>query len=183
VRAGAIGEIGSDAGGITPLAEKAFHACAIAANETGAGIATHTPEGADALAQLDLFCGFGVDPGRLLVGHVDCLDDIAMHSTIARRGAFVGYDRVGNLRYQSDDVRLRLVLEMLERGYRDSLILSLDLASETRMRVNGQPGYAYLLEVFVPELKRQGVDDDTLWHILVNNPCRLLTGASVVRDA
>jgi phosphotriesterase-related protein len=183
IRAGAIGEIGSDAAGISPLAEKAFGACALAATHTGAAIATHTPEGVDALAQLDLLCSCGVDPGRILIGHVDCLDDVEMHSEIARRGAFVGYDRVGNLRYQPDEVRVRLVLEMLDRGHRDHLILSLDLATERRMRVQGQPGYAYLLEVFVPELRRHGVDDDSLWHILVSNPCRLLTGVSAPHPA
>jgi phosphotriesterase-related protein len=183
VRAGVIGEIGSEAGGMSPLAEKAFRASAIAAQATGAAIATHTPEGIDAIFQLDLLCGSGVDPARVLVGHVDCLDDADMHAEIARRGAFVGYDRVGILRYQTDEVRVRLVLEMLERGHRDQLILSTDLATQRRMRVQGQPGYSYLLEVFVPELKKHGVDDHTLWHILVNNPCRLLTGVAATREA
>jgi phosphotriesterase-related protein len=182
VRAGVIGEIGTEADGISPLMEKAFRACAAAARKTGVAIATHTPEGIDALAQLDLLTGCGVDPARLLIGHVDCLDDVAMHATIAQRGAFVGYDRIGNLAYQPDEVRIRLVMEMLDRGYRDQLILSLDLASRQRLRVAGQAGYAYLLEVFVPQLREAGVDDDTLWRLLVNNPCRLLTGASAMPD-
>ncbi len=176
VRAGVIGEIGSSADGMSPLAEKAFRACAIAQRETGVAFITHTPEGIDALTQLDLLTSCGVDPGRILIGHVDCLDDPELHATIARRGAFVGFDRVGMLRFQSDEVRLRLVLELLGHGHGDRLILSTDLATQSRMRVRGAPGYAYLLEVFVPRMRAAGVDDATLHQILVENPRRLLTG-------
>jgi phosphotriesterase-related protein len=179
VRAGVIGEIGSEASGISPMQDKAFRACAAAAVETGVAIVTHTPEGIDALAQLDLIVGCGVRPERILIGHVDCADDLETHAEIARRGAFVGYDRVGNTAYQPEEVRLRLVLQMLERGYASQLILSLDLASSSRLQAGGQAGYAYLFDVFIPELRKSGVDEATVWQLMVANPARLLTGTTL----
>jgi phosphotriesterase-related protein len=177
VRAGVIGEIGTDAPGLTERSEKAFRACASAQQQTGVALITHTGEGIAALDQLHLLLSCGVDPGRVVIGHVDCMDDVEMHSAIAAAGAFVGYDRVGSLRYQADEVRLRLATEMISRGYAKNLILSCGLATQRRMRCQGEPGYAYLLENFVPRLREAGVTEDTLHQILVDNPRRLLTGA------
>ena len=77
-----------------------------------------------------------------MIGHVDCMDDIEMHGAIAEAGAFVGYDRVGSLRYQADEVRIRLVTEMISRGYEKNIILSCDLATRHRMRCRGELGYS-----------------------------------------
>jgi predicted metal-dependent phosphotriesterase family hydrolase len=177
VRAGVIGELGTDAAGLTPRTEKAFRACAQAQQETGVAIITHTGEGVAALDQLHLLTSCGVDPGRILIGHVDCMDDIEMHCAIASAGAFVGYDRVGSLGYQTDEVRIRLTTEMISRGYAENVILSCDLATQRRMRCTGELGYSYLLENFVPHLRAAGVGEDALQQILVDNPRRLLTGA------
>jgi phosphotriesterase-related protein len=176
IRAGAIGEIGSNPGGITPITRKAFIASALAQQETGVALITHTPEGEDAIAQLELLLEQGADAERLLIGHVDCLDDVGVHSAIAEAGAFVGYDRAGLSKYQPDEVRVRLVLEMLSRGHERHLILASDLATTARMRVSGGVGYAYLLQEFVPALRTAGVSEESLHQILVDNPRRLLCG-------
>jgi phosphotriesterase-related protein len=177
VRAGVIGELGTDAPGLTPRTEKAFRACARAQRETNVALITHTGEGVAALDQLRLLTSCGVDPGRIVIGHVDCMDDVEMHSAIAAAGAFVGYDRVGSLRYMADEVRIRLITEMISRGYEKNIILSCDLATQRRMRCQGELGYSYLLESFVPRLREAGVAESTLQQILVDNPRRLLTGA------
>lgn len=177
VRAGVIGELGTDAAGLTPRTEKAFRACASAQKQTDVALITHTGEGVAALDQLHLLLSCGVDPGRIVIGHVDCMDDIDMHCAIAASGAFVGYDRVGSLRYQADEVRIRLITEMISRGYEKNIILSCDLATQRRMRSKGELGYSYLLENFVPRLRAAGVAESTLQQILMANPRRLLTGA------
>ena len=120
VRAGAIGEIGSEMPGMSALEEKAFRAAAIAQRETGVPLITHTAEGLDALRQLELLTDSGVPPERILIGHVDCVNDVELHSKIAAAGAFVGYDRVGLTQFQPDSVRVRLITEMLAAGARSS---------------------------------------------------------------
>jgi phosphotriesterase-related protein len=176
IRAGVIGEIASEASGFTALTEKIFRACASAQRQTDVALITHTPEGVDALKQLDLLMSCGVDAGRILIGHVDCMDDADMHSRIATAGAFVGYDRIGLDKYVPDEVRVRLILDMVARGHVRSLILSLDLATQRRMHGQGGKGYAFLLQDFVPRLLDAGISDADVHTMLVDNAARLLTG-------
>lgn len=177
VRAGAIGEIGSETPGMSALEEKAFRAAAIAQRETGVPLITHTTEGLDAVRQLKLLTGCGVRPERILIGHLDCMDDVGMHSEIAATGAFVGYDRVGLTQFQPDSLRVRLITEMLERGHGPQLIISTDLATQKDMRSHGRPGYSYLIAEFLPRLREAGVDEPTIQMLTVENPRRLLCGA------
>ena len=175
VRAGIIGELGTEATGLTPRTEK--RSGPAPAPKAGRRRAYHAPaEGIAALDQLHLLLSCGVDPGRVMIGHIDCMDDIEMHGAIAEAGAFVGYDRVGSLRYQADEVRIRLITEMISRGYEKNIILSCDLATRSRMRCRGELGYSYLLENFIPRLRDAGVTESTLQQILTDNPRRLLTG-------
>jgi predicted metal-dependent phosphotriesterase family hydrolase len=183
IRAGVIGEIASEASGFTDLTDKIFRACASAQIQTGVALITHTPEGIDAIKQLDLLTSCGVDPGRILIGHVDCMDDVDMHSRIAAAGAYVGYDRIGIDRYQPDELRVRLIVDMIERGYVGALILSLDLATQRRMHAQGGLGYAYLLEAFIPRLLSAGVTQQDIDTMLIENPARLLTGHSVTAES
>ena len=176
VRAGAIGEIGSETPGMSALEEKAFRAAAITQRETGVALITHTAEGLDALRQLELLTDSGVPPERILIGHVDCTDDVELHSKIAAAGAFVGYDRVGLTQFQPDSVRVRLITEMLERGHGRQVIISTDLATQKDMRNHGRPGYSYLIEEFLPRLREAGVDEPAILMLTVENPRRLLCG-------
>jgi phosphotriesterase-related protein len=177
IRAGAIGEMGSESPGMSALEEKTFRAAAIAQAETDVPLMTHTAEGLDALRQLDLLTGYGVRPERILIGHVDCMDDVNMHSEIAAAGAFVGYDRVGLTLFQPDSLRVRLITEMIARGHGRQLIVSTDLATQKDMRSSGRPGYSYLIEEFLPLLRDAGVDEPTIQMLTVENPRRLLCGA------
>ena len=176
VRAGAIGEMGSETPGMSVLEKKAFRAAAIAQRETGVPLITHTAEGADALRQLRLLTDSGVPPERILIGHVDCMDDVGMHSEIAAAGAFVGYDRVGLTQFQPDSLRVRLITEMLERGHGRQLIISTDLATQKDMRNHGRPGYSYLITEFLPRLRQAGVNEPEIQMLTVENPRRLLCG-------
>ena len=177
VRAGAIGEMGTETPGMSPLEQKAFRAAGIAQRETGVPLITHTAEGLDALRQLEFLTGMGVRPERILIGHVDCMDDVEMHSEIAAAGAFVGYDRVGLTQFQPDSLRVRLISEMLDRGYGSQLIIATDLATQKDMRNYGRPGYSYLIGEFLPRLREAGLDESTIQMLTVENPRRLLCGA------
>ncbi len=128
---------------------------------------------------MDLLEEGGADPSRVLVGHMDCASDPNARLAILERGAFVGFDRVGVTHgvfgfYQTDAVRLEAILDLLERGYASQIILSHDMCRKSRLRRNGDPGYAYILREFVPRLREAGVDESTLRTILVDNPRRLL---------
>jgi phosphotriesterase-related protein len=174
VRAGLIAEIGTSANQILPGEERVFRAAARAQRQTGCPIMTHTGGGTMAREQVQLLSDAGADMGKVAVGHLDLLDDVNYHVEIAQSGAFIQYDTVGKEHYQPDAVRLRLTLDLIERGYADHLMLACDISRSAYLRRRGGYGYQYLLTDFVPRLREAGVDEPTIEMMLIDNPRRFL---------
>lgn len=174
VRPGVIAEIGTSRGQVLPVEAKLFQAAALAQRRTGAPITTHASMGTMAIEQLDLLERAGADLSRVSIGHQDLNGDVAIHAEIARRGAYVQYDTVGKAAYRSDADRVRMVLEMAERGLADRLMLSCDISRPSYLKRQGGYGYAYLLTHFLPALRAAGIAAATLDAMLVENPRRLL---------
>ncbi len=96
VRAGFIGEIGTERGFISPAQERVFRASARAHRRTGCPILTHTTHfGELALDQLDLLAEEGVDPHRVVVSHLGDRVGAKWVVPIAERGAFLSIDNLG----------------------------------------------------------------------------------------
>jgi predicted metal-dependent phosphotriesterase family hydrolase len=180
-RYGAFGEIGeSPDAPMSALERKVFRAVGRAHLRTNLPIFTHNAYGtgpnvpSDAgLRQLDAFESVGVQPQRVAIGHTCCLDDpkADVIKQIARRGAFVGFDRVtGGL--VPDDKKVPMVLAFLDAGYADHLLLSADYNFTARSAA--RPGYGSTLTMFVPKLRQAGVADDIIRRITVDNPRRFL---------
>jgi phosphotriesterase-related protein len=113
-----------------------------------------------------------------MIGHLDGLDMPEVHDALARRGVFVGFDRVGSERpdrpWESTATRVRNILKFLDAGHADHLILSSDFSAEENLKRSGGPGIALTLTRFVPKLREAGVDDATLRGVMTDNPRRLL---------
>ena len=161
--AGAFGEIGSwDE--MTADERKVFRAVGKAHVATNLPIFTHTGiPGKAAIEQLDILEDAGVNPNRVVIGHLGNLVDanVYVHKTICRRGAFVAFDRQGG---NGDAQQVPLVMALIEAGFADRLMFSSDASR----------GYSKTLTVFVPKLKAAGVTDDVLHRITVDNPRRFL---------
>ncbi len=170
---GCFGEIGSwDY--MTRDERKVFRAVGRASVATNLPIFTHTGiPGKSALEQLDLLEDVGVDPRRVVIGHLGNLTDpnVEVHRTICRRGAFVGFDRQGAA---GDTQQVPLVLKLLDAGFADHLLFASDLSGITQTRQGGGPGYARALTVFVPKLREAGANDAVLKQIMQDNPRRFL---------
>jgi phosphotriesterase-related protein len=180
-RYGAFGEIGEmPNAAMTTDERKVFRAVGRAHLRTNLPIFTHNAYGTgpnvpkDAgLRQLDAFESVGVKPQRIAIGHTCCLDDPAADviKQIAKRGAYVGFDRVtGGL--VPDDKKVSMVLAFLDAGYAGHLLLSSDYNFTARSA--SRPGYGTTLTMFVPKLRAAGVNDETIRHITVDNPRRFL---------
>lgn len=180
-RYGAFGEIGETPNAAMSAAErKVFRAVGRAHLRTRLPIFTHNAYGTgpnvprDAgLRQLDAFESVGVRPERVAIGHSCCLDDPTADviKQIARRGAFVGFDRVtGGL--VPDEKKVTMILAFLEAGYADRLLLSADYNFTARS--DARPGYGVTLTVFAPKLRKAGVTDEMLRRITIDNPRRFL---------
>jgi phosphotriesterase-related protein len=183
---GAYGEIGQQFGEMTTDERKVFLAVGKAHLRNGLPIFTHSPYNQRAptaiptdaaLRQLDVLESVGVSPPRVAVGHVCCLDDPKARVAIelARRGAFVGFDRVTLETFLPDANRVVMAMALIDGGYADHLLLSSDFASFKALKRNGGPGLAQTVTVFGPMLRKAGVPEATLHRILVDNPKRWLS--------
>jgi phosphotriesterase-related protein len=172
VRPGVIGEIGSGRAEISPDEAKVFRAAAAAQRATGLPISTHCTGGAMAEEQLDLLEAAGADPARVIIGHQDLRADGGSHARLATRGAFVAFDTAGKEQYQSDAMRARLVLAMLERGLGDHVLISCDVTRVSYLHASGGGGYAHLLTDFRARLQAAGLSDREWQQLVVGNPAR-----------
>ena len=180
---GAFGEIGESSNApMTPLEEKVFRAVGKAHTRTNLPILTHNAYGTgpnvprDAgLHQLDVLESVGVRPEHVAIGHTCCLADpkAEVIKQIAKRGAFVGFDRV-TAGFVRDAQKVTTILAFLDGGYADRLLLSSDFYAPPMLKKNGGAGVAQAVTVFAPMLRKAGVSDSIVHGILVDNPRRFL---------
>lgn len=175
IRAGIIGEIGTERHFITPAQERVFRAAARAQRRTGAPLNTHTTHyGELALDQLELLEDEGVNLSRVIVSHLGERRGIGDILPIAERGAWVEIDNIGYEDYQRDEVRAQNIKLLIEAGYLDRILLSLDICCTEHLAWYGGKGFAHLLRRFVPLLKETGVTQEQIETMLIHNPRRAL---------
>jgi phosphotriesterase-related protein len=176
VRAGAIAEIGMSGEQATDLEQKAFAAAGAAQAQTGVPLLTHTAQGVGWREQVEMLTAAGANLDRVVIGHMDCLDDHSAHVGVIESGAWLGFDRANSLRYQTDDVRAARLAELIEHGYGDRVVLSTDTAMVTRLRANGGAGYAAVFTELMPKLRELGVSEEWIRRVSVDNAWRYLRG-------
>jgi predicted metal-dependent phosphotriesterase family hydrolase len=126
------------------------------------------------LRQLDELERGGADPRRVAIGHMCCLNDpqAEVITAIARRGAWVAFDRANTLeQFVPDEVRVRMAARLIERGFARQLLLSSDF---TGARSLEGPLYGRTKTVFAPKLVAAGVAEAVVRAILYDNPRRFL---------
>ena len=170
-RAGVI-KAGASYQRISAREERRLIAAAIGTRETGAPILVHTEIGTCGHAIIDLLTREGVNPGRIILAHLDRNLDFELHAEIAARGVTLEYDTPGRIKYRPDSQLIDLVEAMVRAGHDSALMLGLDLGQRDYFRsYGGGPGLAYLMDSFVPRLRRR-VGDDVIRKILVDTPAR-----------
>jgi phosphotriesterase-related protein len=172
IRAGFIGEIGTERGYITPAQERVFRAAARAAKSTGAPILTHTTHwGELALEQLDLLEEEGLDPNRVIVSHLGDRPTVRDVLAVAERGAWLSIDNLGAfLDYIPLEVRAANVARLWDAGYGQRLVLGNDVCALPQLHFYGGGGYAHVINNFVPALKKCGLGDQEVNQMLKVNP-------------
>lgn len=193
IRAGIL-KCATSAPNITELERRCLTAASIAHKRTGVPILTHTENGQCGPDQQDLFESQGVPLNRCLIGHSCGNPNHAYHLGIAQRGSYVGFDRVGIVRRQSDEVRADNVAKLIEAGHAARVMLSQDgycgwrgkfffEPSEERTkaidaaRATGAwpPPQTYIFTTFIPMLRARGVPQETIDSILTDNPRRFFS--------
>lgn len=188
IRAGLI-KCSTSAPAITPLEQKVLTAASLAQRATGVPILTHTEGGLCGPEQQDLFAENGVPLSQCLIGHSCGNPDHAYHRRIVERGSYVGFDRIGLTRRQSDEVRADNVVKLIDAGFTDRVMLSQDgycgwrgkyifepsperTAEIDAQRASGEwpMPQTYLFTRFLPMLRERGVSDETIDVLLTGNP-------------
>jgi phosphotriesterase-related protein len=185
-RFGAFGEIGQQGGVMTDDEKKVFTAVAKAHVRTGLPIFTHNaytgtrptqnPVPKDtALKQFDLLTANGVKPASLAIGHLCCLDDVKAEIPIeiAKRGAFVGFDRV-TIALVPDAQKVTTIMAIVEAGHASKILLASDFSNARGLKKNGGGGLGQAVTVFAPMLLKAGLPEATLKLILNDNPRHFL---------
>jgi predicted metal-dependent phosphotriesterase family hydrolase len=178
VHPGIIGEIGTDGAWISPREERVHRAAARAAARTGLSLVTHSLRSAVALAQLRIFEEERLDPSRVLIGHADTVPDLDHQLAILERGANLCFDQLGR---PGDGAAARearlveLVVELLERGFTDRILLSQDVCTNDQLKAYGGTGYGYLAQHFLPHLRTAAVGEGEIAAMTIDNPRRILT--------
>jgi len=160
---------------------KALTAAAQTALATGVNITTHTEQGTMGPEQMDIFEGVGLDPKRVTIGHCSDSADIGYLVRILKRGAYIGFDRVGIEHSIDDETKAGVVTALVAMGYEKQIVLSHDNVSCMHGFRSRPPdpkrSFTYLLEQFVPQLKEAGVSEGAIQTMLVDNPRRFFEGA------
>jgi phosphotriesterase-related protein len=113
-------------------------------------------------------------------------------------GSYIGFDRIGLLRFQPDDVRADNLVRLVRSGHRAQIMMSQDrhcgwlgkfarqLSPQEQAHIDAQravgnwpPPYTYLFTDFVPMLKERGLSQHEIDSILLDNPRRFFAGEAL----
>lgn len=175
LRPGLIGEIGAEKGWVSPIEERTHRAAGQAQAATGLPLLTHSVYGDVGLEQLTLFELEGADPRRVAIGHADTTLDLRYLLAIVERGALVMFDSFMDMRGRQEERAISLVRELVDRGFVERILLSLDICRTAHLTFGGGGGFGYLATTVVPRLRAAGVEDAAIRALTVENPARWLT--------
>ena len=187
IRCGVI-KIATGEGLVSEYERKVLTAAAKAAKFTGVPLISHTENCSCGHDQIDITTGQGLPASHMIVGHSDGRDDHPYQKSLADRGAYVGFDRFGLEMMISDEIRIKNLKAMVDCGHKDRVMVSHDTVNCWEGSYNGGdpadlnktlPNWrmTHLFENIFPELKRMGMSQEDLDHIVIENPRRYFAEA------
>jgi phosphotriesterase-related protein len=154
----------------------------------------------DCLYIIDILAGEGMEPGRIIMAHVDGLlveHDVNLlilrpeayrvkvddPKRILDRGTNIAIDCFGQMWdhelrgivLETDWQRLAGLVHLIEAGYSGQIVIGTDSFLKMLVRRYGGEGYCRLTKYVVPKLREIGVTDFNIRQITVKNPARLLS--------
>lgn len=176
VRPGIIGEVGTDRAWVSAREERMLRAAARAQVRSGLALSLHAarwPVGREILGILD---HEGVDPSRVIVGHLDTVDDPGYHIELAQAGCFVEFDGFSTDLPYDVDRNVRKIVAVAEAGHLDRLLISHDLFRLSHFGAYGGVGFGFIQRVVVDKLRCAGLSAEDLDQVTRVNPRRALSG-------
>jgi phosphotriesterase-related protein len=103
--------------------------------------------------------------------------DTAVHRELCARRITLEYDTVCRPKYHDDEREAAIITEMLEAGYEKQILMSLDTTRVRLRSYGGSPGLSYILDEFIPLLRRRGVSETQIESFFRENPARIFARA------
>ncbi len=182
IRAGFIGEIGTERGYITARQERMFRAAARAQRATGCPIATHTTHwGELGLEQIALLTEEGVAPDSIIIGHLGDRFQDEVVTRIAATGVWISIDNLGFIAgYAPLEVRADNIANLWHQGFGEKILLASDICNLSQLHEYGGPGYANVIENFLDLLRERGLGETEINRMLVSNPAEAFSYTPLV---
>jgi phosphotriesterase-related protein len=197
IRSGLIGEIGMERFGpdkpMTPGYLMALRATAQAQRQTGAPVNVHPGHSPDSpLEIVQYLANNGADVTRVAISHIDrTVFQHEMRVELAGTGCYLEYDMFSfegwhqtrhvlsednplHVEVPNDAGRVAEIVQLVDAGFIDQILISHDHCSKHRLFSWGGPGYAHILENIVPLLLDRGLTQRQVQTIIVDNPKRFL---------
>lgn len=186
IKPGVIGEIGiidiND-----PLEVKSLRAAAKAQKKIDCAMIVHPSiEVKIGHEILDILEEVGVNIEKIILAHCDhganLFEDIDYYDSLAKRGVNLAYDGFGleimdpfGSFLPSDGQRIKLILQHIELGNTQKLLLSQDTWLKISLTKWGGWGYPHIINDIVPRMKKVGITDEHVHMMCVENPGRILS--------
>jgi phosphotriesterase-related protein len=157
---------------MTVCETKILRAAARAGVATRATIGSHTIQGRVVREQLDVLEQVGYTADHFIWIHAQAEPNFDLNLEMARRGAWIEYDWIGNSDAFDDDFYIRRIQSLLDVGLGHRVLISHDRGWYDPARPNGgvaQP-FTYITEHFIPKLLAAGVDKTTIDQLTCTNP-------------
>lgn len=187
--AGYIGEIG-----ISEIFDdkerRVLRAAAVAHKKTGAAINVHiNPWTTNGLEAADILLYAGVKPESICISHVDVENREDYIYALLKKGVYVEFDNFGKEYYIRREVRnsgygcfvhdtqrVSLVKKLIADGYLNQILLTCDLCLKNLLHCYGGWGYDHVLTNIVPMMEDEGITNEQIHTMLVDNPANWLCG-------
>jgi phosphotriesterase-related protein len=199
IKAGVI-KVANDIEGITPFGERLLRAASRTSKATGTPISTHT-WALDRIGekQAAIFEQEGISPSNVCIGHCDDTPDVEYLTGLARRGYYIGMDRLptglppspGTPAPLPQQVRANLeqrlasIKHLIDEGLVDRVMLSTDYpiglglgatATWQARDARNPDGINFVRAKALPRLRELGVQETAIRTMTVENPKRFFDG-------
>jgi phosphotriesterase-related protein len=182
IKAGIIGELGTEKTWVNPAEERVLVAAAHAQRKTNLTITLHSYGSTVGAQQLAILKRESVDLGRVIVGHCDTYPDadeeISYFRTLANEGAWLQFDTI---RTKDNDPwlmkrRASWVKKLIDHKLGHQILLSHDVCLTDHLYTSGGEGYRTVWDSFTKYLNDEGISREEIEKLLSTNPQQALVG-------
>jgi predicted metal-dependent phosphotriesterase family hydrolase len=158
-------------GTLTDIEKKLIAAAALTSNATSLTIATHTCSSTAAADIVTILEKHNTPLNRWIFVHAHMEEDVESLVRLAHLGVWIELD---GLAFNADDNHSKKLHHLLDKGLEQQILLSHDGGWYNIGEENGGKiiPYTHMCKTFLPRLRREGVSDDILRIITMDNPAR-----------